>query len=51
MTWSAKLAPGGAKTLYLLIPSITLTAPQEIQALQARSFEADAHACASSGGR
>jgi hypothetical protein len=40
--WSAELAPGVSKTLYFLIPSITLTSPQEIQALQARNFEADA---------
>jgi hypothetical protein len=41
-TWSAQLAPRASKTLYFYIPSITLTSPQEIQALQTRNFEADA---------
>jgi len=40
--WSADLAPGASKTLYFCIPSITLTSPQEIQALQTRDFDADA---------
>ncbi len=39
--WSADLAPRTSQTLYFCIPSITLTTPQEIQALQARDFEAD----------
>ena len=40
--WSADLAPGASKTLYFYIPSITLTSPEEIKALQARDFDADA---------
>ncbi len=40
--WSADLAPGTSRTLYFYIPSITLTSPEEIKALQARDFDADA---------
>ena len=40
--WSADLAPGASKVLYFYVPSITLTSPQEIQALQGRDFDADA---------
>jgi hypothetical protein len=40
--WSADLAPGASKTLYFYVPSITLTSPEEIKALQGRDFDADA---------
>ena len=40
--WSAELAPGASKTLCFYIPSITLTSAEEVKALQARNFDADA---------
>ncbi|UCD29479.1 MAG: hypothetical protein JSV03_03075, partial [Planctomycetota bacterium] len=39
--WSLELAPGESHNLYFLIPSITLTADEEIDALKGRDFFAD----------
>ncbi len=40
--WAANLEPGESMTLYLYIPSVTLTDGKEIEALLKRDFDSDA---------
>ncbi|MBP7936525.1 MAG: hypothetical protein KA354_17940 [Phycisphaerae bacterium] len=40
--WSADLKPGGAADVFFMIPTITLSEPEEIDALRGRQFGADA---------
>ncbi len=40
--WNLPLRPGEAHTLFIAIPSITLTGEEEIEALRKRDFERDA---------
>lgn len=40
--WSVRLKPGGMADVFLAVPAITLTQPEEIEALRARRFDADA---------
>jgi hypothetical protein len=42
LRWSHQLGPGAVHNLYCLIPSITLTGEDEIDALSRRDFDADA---------
>ncbi|UCG58760.1 MAG: hypothetical protein JSU70_04445 [Phycisphaerales bacterium] len=39
--WSAELGPGDTETLYVYVPSVTVTSEQEVKALQKRDFDAD----------
>jgi len=42
LRWSVALAPGESHDVYLLVPSITVSRPDEIAGLRSRQFEADA---------